>query len=112
MVIGMGYRKVYLTKEEEAQLQFVQDCRVENGEPRSAYNAILKEGFGMLFDQYRDRYSPHMSRADYEGQRFPMTTSRFHAPAKTAAEKGELDEEGRLKRKAVRAERRRKRRTL
>jgi hypothetical protein len=47
----MPYRKVYLTIEEEDDLQLLSATRKENKKPNSAFNAILKEGLGLVLDQ-------------------------------------------------------------
>jgi hypothetical protein len=46
----MPYRKVYLTIEEEEDLQRLSAARREKGQPNAAFNAILKEGLGMVVD--------------------------------------------------------------
>jgi hypothetical protein len=44
----MGYRKVYLTQEEEEDIDRVKATREKEGRLGAAYNAILKEGLAMV----------------------------------------------------------------
>lgn len=47
----MGYRKVYLTIEEEEDIERIRDRRRAEGRGAYAYNAILKEGLAMVTAQ-------------------------------------------------------------
>lgn len=44
----MGYRKVYLTMDEEEDIARIKSMREKEGRPNTAYNAILKEGLAMV----------------------------------------------------------------
>jgi hypothetical protein len=44
----MGYRKVYLTMEEEDDIKNIKDMREVEGRGGAAYNAILKEGLALV----------------------------------------------------------------
>lgn len=47
----MGYRKVYLTIDEEEDIERIKSMRENDGRPGAAYNAILKEGLAMVLGQ-------------------------------------------------------------
>jgi hypothetical protein len=47
----MGYRKVYLTIEEEEDIESIKNAREKEGREGAAYNAILKEGLAMVMDK-------------------------------------------------------------
>jgi hypothetical protein len=44
----MGYRKVYLTLEEEDDIKNIKDMRELEGRGGAAFNAILKEGLALV----------------------------------------------------------------
>lgn len=47
----MGYRKVYLTIEEEEDIAKIKAWREQSGQAGAAFNAILKEGLALVMAQ-------------------------------------------------------------
>jgi molybdenum-dependent DNA-binding transcriptional regulator ModE len=69
----MGYRKVYLTIEEEEDIARIKAMRTNDGRGGAAYNAILKEGLAMVLTRELELRRKAVLPMDQEGQEAPQS---------------------------------------